>query len=91
MQLSEQLSWNHGSHNIMAGFEFSRLATGRAAVNSARGAFTFNGTITGYAPADFILGMPQSLHHARTGGPRPRGANGATASSCSTNGRSPAN
>ena len=31
-QLSEQLSWNHGSHNIMAGLEFRRLATGRAAV-----------------------------------------------------------
>jgi len=36
-QLSEQISWNHHSHNIMAGMEFRRLATGRAAVNSARG------------------------------------------------------
>ena len=34
-QFSEQLSWTHGSHNIMAGLEFRRLATGRAAVNSA--------------------------------------------------------
>jgi Carboxypeptidase regulatory-like domain/TonB dependent receptor len=69
-QLSEQLSWNHGSHNIMAGLEFSRLATGRSAVNSARGGFTFNGTITGYAPADFILGTPQSF---TTPGPQVRG------------------
>lgn len=69
-QISEQLSWNHGSHNVMAGLEFSRLATGRAAVNSARGGFTFNGTITGYAPADFILGMPQSF---TTPGPEVRG------------------
>jgi hypothetical protein len=59
-QISEQLSWAKGSHNIMAGFEFRRLATGRAAVNSARGTFTFNGTQTGYAPADFILGAPVS-------------------------------
>jgi hypothetical protein len=69
-QFSEQLSWNRGAHNIMAGFEFSRLATGRTAVNSARGGFTFNGTITGYAPADFILGMPQSF---TTAGPEVRG------------------
>ena len=60
-QLSEQISWNHGSHNIMAGMEFRRLATGRAAANSARGTFTFNGTLTGYAPADFMLGLPQNF------------------------------
>jgi hypothetical protein len=69
-QLSEQLSWNHHSHNIQAGLEFRRMATGRAAVNSARGAFTFNGTLTGYAPADFILGTPSSF---TTPGPEVRG------------------
>jgi hypothetical protein len=69
-QLSEQIGWNHGSHNIMAGLEFRRLATGRAAVNSARGSFTFNGTLTGYAPADFILGTPSSF---TTPGPEVRG------------------
>ena len=50
--------------------EFRRLATGRAAVNSPRGTFTFNGTLTGYAPADFILGTPQSF---ATPGPEVRG------------------
>ncbi len=70
VQLSEQISWNHGSHDIMAGLEFRRLATGRAAVNSARGTFTFNGTLSGYAPADFILGLPQSF---ATPGPEVRG------------------
>jgi hypothetical protein len=69
-QVSEQISWNHGTHNVMAGLEFSRLSTGRAAVNSARGAFTFNGTLTGYAPADFILGIPQTF---TTPGPEVRG------------------
>ena len=54
----------------MAGLEFRRLATGRAAVNSARGTFTFNGTLTGYAPADFILGLPQNF---ATAGPEVRG------------------
>ncbi|HEV3201391.1 MAG TPA: carboxypeptidase regulatory-like domain-containing protein [Bryobacteraceae bacterium] len=70
VQLSEQISWSHGAHNIMAGAEFRRLATGRAAVNSARGTFTFNGQLTGYAPADFILGAPQSF---ATPGPEIRG------------------
>jgi hypothetical protein len=69
-QVSEQISWNRHSHNIQAGFEFRRLATGRAAVNSARGGFTFNGTISGYAPADFILGTPSSF---TTPGPEVRG------------------
>ena len=72
-QLSEQISWTHGAHNIMAGMEFRRLATGRAAVNSARGTFTFNGTLTGYAPADFILGHAAELRHAGSGNPRTRG------------------
>jgi Carboxypeptidase regulatory-like domain/TonB dependent receptor len=70
VQLSDQISWNHGAHNIMAGLEFRRLATGRAAVNNPRGTFTFNGTLTGYAPADFILGTPQSFG---TAGPEVRG------------------
>ena len=69
-QLSEQISWSHGAHNIMAGMEFRRLATGRAAVNSARGAFSFNGLLSGYAPADFVLGLPQSFS---TPGPEVRG------------------
>jgi len=69
-QLSEQISWSHGSHNIMAGAEFRRLATGRAAVNNPRGTFSFNGLLTGYAPADFILGTPQSFN---TPGPEVRG------------------
>jgi len=69
-QISEQISWSKGAHNIMAGFEFRRLATGRAAVNSARGTFTFNGTQSGYAPADFALGSMVSFG---TPGPEIRG------------------
>jgi hypothetical protein len=69
-QLSEQLSWQRGAHNVIAGAEFRRLATGRAAVNSPRGTFTFNGTQSGYAAADFILGNPVSFG---TAGPEVRG------------------
>jgi hypothetical protein len=69
-QLSDQISWLHGAHNVMAGLEFRRLATGRAALNNPRGVFTFNGTFSGYAPADFILGTPQNFF---TPGPEVRG------------------
>ena len=70
-QLSEQLpSWSHGSHQIMAGAEIRRLATAREATNSPRGVFKFNGTLSGYAPADFILGLPQTFS---TPGPEVRG------------------
>jgi hypothetical protein len=60
-QLSDQISWSKGSHNIMAGLEFRRLATAREATNSPRGSFSFNGTLTGYAPADFFLGIPNAF------------------------------
>jgi Carboxypeptidase regulatory-like domain/TonB dependent receptor len=60
-QGSEQLSWTKGSHNIMAGVELRKLITGRQSGNSPRGIFTFNSQFTGYAPADFMLGLPQTL------------------------------
>ena len=60
-QGTEQLSWNKGNHNIMAGFELRKLETGRAATNSSRGFFNFTGQYSGYAPADFLLGAPANL------------------------------
>ena len=69
-QLTDVMAWNHGSHNVRFGADLRRLATGRAAVNSPRGIFNFNGQMSGYAPADFILGLPQSV---TTPGPEVRG------------------
>lgn len=60
-QASEQISWNRGNHNIMAGAELRKLYTSRSAANSPRGVFNFNGQYTGYAPADFMLGYVQNL------------------------------
>jgi hypothetical protein len=60
-QGSEQISWTKGAHNIMAGAELRKLITGRQSGNSPRGIFSFNGTFTGYAPSDFMLGIPQNL------------------------------
>ncbi|MBI1786129.1 MAG: TonB-dependent receptor [Acidobacteria bacterium] len=56
-QAAEQIGWNRGTHNIMAGAEFRKLVTGREASTIPRGAFNFNGQFTGYAPADFLLGV----------------------------------
>jgi hypothetical protein len=54
--LSEDISWVKGSHQI--GFGVSFLHTGMtflSALNSA-GSFTFNGSVTGIPLADFLLG-----------------------------------
>ena len=60
-QASEQISWTIRNHSIMAGLEFRKLYTSRSAANSPRGVFNFNGQFTGYAPADFMLGLVQNL------------------------------
>ena len=60
-QFSDVLSWNVGPHSISAGYDTRRLITARIANNNPRGGFNFSGTITGYAPADFILGLPLSV------------------------------
>src|ERR1019366_8370847 len=60
-QASEQISWLKRDHAIMAGVELRKLYTSRSAANSPRGVFNFNGQFTGYAPADFMLGMVQNL------------------------------
>ena len=57
-QASEQISWLKRNHGIMAGVEFRKLYTSRSAANSPRGVFNFNGQFSGYAPADFMMGMP---------------------------------
>ncbi len=60
-QASNVLAYTRGSHNVRAGFDARRLATGRRAANDPRGAFSFNGDMTGHAVADFILGLPRTV------------------------------
>ena len=60
-QFSDVLSWNVGAHSVSAGYDTRRLITSRIANNNPRGGFVFSGTITGYAPADFILGLPLAV------------------------------
>lgn len=60
-QVSEQISFTSGAHTIVAGLEFRKLVTGQQGGTSSRGIFNFTGPFTGFAPADFVLGLPQSL------------------------------
>jgi hypothetical protein len=60
-QASEQISFTSGAHTVMGGVEFRKLVTGQEGGTSSRGIFNFTGQFTGYAPADFVLGLPQSL------------------------------
>lgn len=60
-QMSNVLAYTKGNHNIRAGFDVRRMATGRRAANSPRGSFSFNGDMTGYSMADFMLGIPRTV------------------------------
>jgi hypothetical protein len=60
-QVSNVLAYTRGAHNIRTGFDARRLETGRRAANSPRGSFTFNGDMTGYSVADFMLGLPRNV------------------------------
>ncbi|SEB39035.1 Carboxypeptidase regulatory-like domain-containing protein [Terriglobus roseus] len=52
----DQISYNFGKHNIMVGADIRKMSIGRAAGNTPRGQFNFNGSYTGNAAADFIAG-----------------------------------
>jgi hypothetical protein len=60
-QVSNVLAWTRGAHAIRTGFDLRRLSTGRRAANDARGRFDFTGDMTGYAMADFMLGLPRTV------------------------------
>ncbi len=60
-QVSNVMAYTAGSHNVRAGFDLRRLTTGRRAANSPRGLFEFTGAFTGYAMADFMLGLPRTV------------------------------
>jgi hypothetical protein len=61
-QMSNVLGYIRGSHNIRTGFDMRKLGTERGTFNERRGMFIFNGQMTGYAPADFMLGIPRQVN-----------------------------
>jgi len=55
-QLLDNVSWVHDRHTIKFGVDLERVTMFVYATNSARPNYTFNGTYTGNALGDFLLG-----------------------------------
>jgi uncharacterized membrane protein YgcG len=55
---SDNVIWNHGKHTWRWGGDFRRLEVNTDTDSNPRGSFVFNGSVTGYDFADFLLGLP---------------------------------
>jgi hypothetical protein len=56
--VGDTLSWVHGTHNFTFGGDVRRQQFNAFSDANGRGAFSFNGSVTGYDLADFLLGLP---------------------------------
>jgi hypothetical protein len=68
ISVSETLSWIHGKHNMRFGGDYRRVHNDFLSSSNATGSFAFTGLFTqdgtsdpntGFAFADFLLGLPQ--------------------------------
>lgn len=59
-QFSDTLSWQRGRHFLKFGAEIARRGVTFEQARDPRGSFTFDGTYTGSALADFLLGYVRS-------------------------------
>lgn len=55
----ENMTWIHGSHTSKFGFDLRRVLFNSFFTSFGRGAFVFDGTFSGNAVADLLLGMPR--------------------------------
>ncbi len=55
----ENLTYIRGAHNLKFGFDWRHVLFNSFFTNFGRGAFVFDGTFTGNAVADLLLGMPR--------------------------------
>jgi hypothetical protein len=63
-QAGDTLRWNYGQHSISLGGEFERLELYNFGSSGNNGTFTFDGSQTGNAFADFLIGRPVGLLQA---------------------------
>ena len=63
--LRDNLTWVAGSHTFKFGAFFSREAKNENAQNAVNGSYNFDGTRTGNAFADFLLGLPNTYTEAQ--------------------------
>jgi Carboxypeptidase regulatory-like domain len=59
-QVSDNLTWSRGAHNMKFGFDFRRLSLFRGAANVPRGGLNFSDALAGTSFAAFLLGYPIS-------------------------------
>jgi hypothetical protein len=60
LQFADTISWQRGKHFLRFGIDIARRGVTFEQARDPRGSFTFNGTYTGSALADFLLGYVQS-------------------------------
>jgi len=59
--VADTVTWSRGRHVLKLGAEYKPLSNFNSVVpEGTYGVFTFNGTLTGYGHADFLLGLPFS-------------------------------
>ncbi|MEO6982090.1 MAG: TonB-dependent receptor, partial [Edaphobacter sp.] len=63
-QLGDTIRWTHGKHSVSIGGEIERLELYNFGSSGNNGTFTFDGTQTGNAFADFLIGRPVRLLQA---------------------------
>jgi len=59
-QLRDDISWVHGRHQLKFGVSFMEYNKAQDSFGQTEGTFNFNGTYTGSAFADFLLGYASS-------------------------------
>lgn len=59
--ISDDFTWTKGKHTMQFGGEVRRDGIGLLYINRPNGAFTFTNFFTGFALADFYLGLPQTF------------------------------
>jgi hypothetical protein len=59
-QFRDDLSWTRGAHNFKFGGQFMRYGKDQQIFGNTQGSYNFDGTFTGNAVADFLLGYAKS-------------------------------
>ena len=65
-QLGDTIRWVHGRHSLSFGGEFTRNEYFAWGSSVNQGTFGFNGSITGNAFADFLIGKPYTMQQNST-------------------------
>jgi hypothetical protein len=61
-QVRDDISWIKGGHNLKFGGQFMRYSKNQDIFGNTEGNYTFDGTFTGNAVADFLLGYAKSYN-----------------------------